>query len=34
MADQLTLSDEALSLLRLHLAGRPLVRRVIGKNEV
>ena len=27
MADALTLSDEALSLLRLHLAGRPLVRR-------
>jgi hypothetical protein len=27
MADTLTLSDEALSLPRLHLAGRPLVRR-------
>jgi hypothetical protein len=27
MADALRLSDEALSLLRLHLAGRPLVRR-------
>jgi hypothetical protein len=27
MADALKLSDEARSLLRLHLAGRPLVRR-------
>jgi hypothetical protein len=27
MADALTLSDEARSILRLHLAGRPLVRR-------